>query len=99
MEIGFGLALKSTHGFARVGPSVVTILFGAVSLYFLSIAIRTIPIGTAYAVWTGIGAVGTAIGGILIWHEEPSVARVACIALIIVGVIGLHHAPSAVIPR
>ncbi len=91
MEIGFALGLKGAQGFTRLGPSVFTIISTAASLYFLSLAIRTIPIGTAYVVWTGIGAVGTAIGGMVIWHEERSMVRLAFIALIVIGMIGLHH--------
>lgn len=90
LEIVFAYGLKTAQGMTRLWPSVLTIVAAAASLYLLSRALRTIPIGTGYAVWTGIGAAGTAIVGML-WLGEPrTVARLACIALILVGVVGLR---------
>ena len=90
LEIVFAYGLKTAQGMTRLGPSVLTIVAAAASLYLLSRALRTIPIGTGYAVWTGIGAAGTALVGML-WLGEPrTVARLVCIALILVGVVGLR---------
>jgi quaternary ammonium compound-resistance protein SugE len=89
LEVGWAIGLKYTHGFSRFWPSVATIAAMAASMYLLALAARTLPIGTAYAVWTGIGAVGTAILGIVILKEPASAARLACIALVVAGVIGL----------
>jgi quaternary ammonium compound-resistance protein SugE len=89
LEVGWAIGLKYTHGFTRLWPSVATIATMAASMYLLALAARTLPIGTAYAVWTGIGAVGTALLGIVVLKEPASAARVACIALIVAGVIGL----------
>lgn len=89
-EILWALGLKSTDGFTRLWPSVFTIATLIVSLYLLSIALRNIPISTAYAVWTGIGATGTALAGILLYSEPAGYAKIACLALIIGGVAGLR---------
>ena len=88
-EIGFAIGLKYTEGFTRLWPSVMTITAAGISLWLLTQALRTIPVGTAYAVWTGIGAVGVATLGIVLFSESASPARLACIALIIAGVAGL----------
>ncbi len=88
-EIGFAIGLKYTQGFTRLWPSVATVVAAAISLWLLTQALRTIPIGTAYAVWTGIGAVGVATLGIVLFSESASPARLGCIALIIAGVVGL----------
>ncbi len=89
LEVAWAIGLKYTHGFTRLWPSVATIAAMAVSLYLLALAARSLPIGTAYAVWTGIGAVGTAIVGMLWLGEPSSAARIACIGLIVAGVAGL----------
>lgn len=89
LEIIWAAGLKSTAGFTRLWPSVGVIGTMAASMFLLALAARGLPIGTAYAVWTGIGAVGTAIAGIILFHESASPARLACIALIIAGVAGL----------
>lgn len=89
LEIVWAVGLKSTHGFTKLWPSVFVLVFMAASFYCLSQAVRALPVGTAYAVWTGIGAAGTAILGILILGEPAHWARTACIALIIAGTIGL----------
>lgn len=94
LEIGWAIGLKYTAGFTRLGPSAATISAMAASMYLLALAARELPIGTAYAVWTGIGAVGTAIVGML-WLGEPATAmRILCIALIVAGVAGLKFFSS-----
>lgn len=91
-EIAWALGLKFSGGFTRFWPSVFTILAMVISLVFLALAVRTIPIGTGYAVWTGIGAVGTAILGMVIFAEPATAWRITCLLLIIGGVIGLKFA-------
>ena len=88
-EIGFAIGLKYTEGFTRLWPSVGTIVAAGISLWLLTQALRTIPVGTAYAVWTGIGAVGVATLGVVLFSESASPARLGCIALIVAGVVGL----------
>ena len=94
-EIGFALGLKHTDGFTRLWPSLGTAAAAAASLYLMTLAMRTIPVGTAYAVGTGIGAVGVAMLGIAVLGESASPARLACIGLIVAGVIGLKLASPA----
>ena len=89
-EIVFALGLKYTQGFTRLGPSLVTVVAGVGSVLVLSQSLRTLPVGTGYAAWTGIGAVGTAILGILLFDEPRDVARLMCIGLIISGIVGLR---------
>lgn len=88
-EIGWAIGLKYADGFTRLWPSVATIAAMGVSMYLLAVAARVLPIGTAYAVWTGLGAAGTAILGVLILKEPSSAMRFLCIGLIITGVVGL----------
>jgi quaternary ammonium compound-resistance protein SugE len=88
-EIGWVVGLKLSEGFARLWPSVFTVGSMSVSVILLGLAVRTLPIGTAYAVWTGIGAAGAAIAGIILFGETASATRLACIALIVAGVVGL----------
>lgn len=92
LEIGFAMGLKYTEGFTRLWPSLATAAAAAASLYLLTLALRQIPVGTAYAVWTGIGACGVAVMGILVLGESASPARIACIGLIVAGVAGLKLA-------
>jgi quaternary ammonium compound-resistance protein SugE len=94
LEIGWAYGLKKTDGFTRLWPSVATIACMILSFYFLSKGLRHIPIGTAYAIWTGIGAAGTAIIGILFLGEPRTAARLFSIFLILAGVIGLKVAES-----
>jgi quaternary ammonium compound-resistance protein SugE len=94
-EVVWAVGLKYTDGFSRLWPSVFTLLAMAVSLYFLAQAIRTIPLGTGYAVWTGIGAAGTAIMGIVLFAESTHVMRLLCIALIVAGIVGLKVTADA----
>lgn len=88
-EIGWAVGLKYTEGFTRLWPSVWTGACLVVSMILLAAAVRELPIGTAYAVWTGIGAVGTALLGILLFGEPRDAARLLCIALIVAGILGL----------
>ena len=94
-EIGWAIGLKYTHGFTRLWPSVGTALSMLVSVVLLGLAMRDQPVGTAYAVWTGIGAVGVAMLGIALLGESASPARLACIGLIVAGVVGLKLASPA----
>lgn len=94
-EVVWAVGLKYTDGFSRLWPSVFTLLAMAVSLYFLAQALRTIPLGTGYAVWTGIGAAGTAIAGIILFAESTQALRLLCIALIVAGIIGLKLTAAA----
>ncbi|HEU4804824.1 MAG TPA: quaternary ammonium compound efflux SMR transporter SugE [Nitrobacter sp.] len=89
MEVGWAIGLKYTEGFTRLVPSLLTLAAMAVSMALLGLALKTLPIGTAYAVWTGIGAVGTAILGIVLFGDPATIARLACIGLIVAGIVGL----------
>ena len=88
-EIGWAIGLKYTEGFTRLWPSVGTLTAMVISFGLLSYALKFLPVGTAYAVWTGIGAVGTAVLGILLFGEAVTVARILCILLIVAGIAGL----------
>ena len=88
-EIGWAIGLKYTDGFTRLLPSLCTLASMILSIVLLGLALRTLPVGTAYAVWTGIGAVGTAALGIYLFAEPATVARLVCIGLILSGIIGL----------
>ena len=88
-EIGWAIGLKYTDGFSRPVPTILTIASMIVSLGLLGLALKTLPVGTAYAVWTGIGTVGTALLGILLLGEPTTALRLACIALIVCGIVGL----------
>ncbi|VUD72873.1 quaternary ammonium compound efflux SMR transporter SugE [Methylobacterium symbioticum] len=89
LETGWAIGLKYTAGFTKPLPSVLTLATMAASVVLLSIALRTLPGGTGYAVWTGIGAVGTALLGIVLFDEPATAARLACIGLIVAGIAGL----------
>ncbi|WP_127958799.1 quaternary ammonium compound efflux SMR transporter SugE [Serratia microhaemolytica] len=88
-EVVWAVGLKYTHGFSRLMPSAITLLAMAVSMLLLAQAMKTLPVGTAYAVWTGIGATGTAIAGMILLGESVSLLRVLSLCLIIVGILGL----------
>ena len=88
-EIAWAIGLKYTDGFTRIIPSIWTVGSMAVSILFLSLALKTLPVGTAYAVWTGIGAVGVAILGIVLFAEPANILRLGCIGLIVGGIAGL----------
>lgn len=89
LEVVWAVGLKYTHGFSRLTPSIITVTAMIVSIVLLSWAMKTLPTGTAYAVWTGIGAVGAAITGMVLLGESTSPARIFSLALIVAGIIGL----------
>ena len=89
LEIGWAIGLKYTEGWSKLYPSLITVVLMIASFQFLSMALKTLPIGTAYAIWTGIGAVGTAILGMIIFNEPRDVSRILCILLIVAGIAGL----------
>ncbi|MGH7232540.1 MAG: quaternary ammonium compound efflux SMR transporter SugE [Nitrospiraceae bacterium] len=93
-EIVWATGLKYTEGFTRLWPSVGTAAAMAVSVWLLAVALKTIPVGTGYAIWTGIGAAGTAIMGIVLFGESRDFLRVMCILIIIAGIVGLKLASS-----
>jgi quaternary ammonium compound-resistance protein SugE len=88
-EIGWAVGLKYTDGFTRPWPTVGTAVSLVISMGLLGVAVRTLPLGTAYAVWTGVGAVGTAVLGIVLFGEPATAARIGCLALIVAGILGL----------
>lgn len=89
LEIGWAVGLKYTRGFTKPLPSAATVLTMAASMFLLAVAVRTIPIGTGYAVWTGVGAAGTAVIGMLLLGEPATLLRIGCLGLIITGILGL----------
>jgi quaternary ammonium compound-resistance protein SugE len=89
LEIAFAFAMKSSEGFTRLVPALFTVATGMSSVFLLSVSLRTLPVGTGYAVWTGIGAAGTAIVGMVLLGDSTAPLRLLCIALILAGVIGL----------
>ncbi|HEY0008311.1 MAG TPA: quaternary ammonium compound efflux SMR transporter SugE [Tepidisphaeraceae bacterium] len=95
LEIGWAIGLKYTHGFTRPLPTALTIACMILSFALLGSALKTLPVGTAYAVWTGIGTVGTAILGIAFFGEPANALRLLCIGLIVLGIIGLKVGASA----
>jgi quaternary ammonium compound-resistance protein SugE len=95
LEIGWAIGLKYTDGFTRLWPTVGTVAAMVASLALLGIAMRTLPVGTAYAVWVGVGAVGTALLGIVLLGEAVNAARIFSLALIVAGIVGLKLATPA----
>ncbi|MEV6281839.1 multidrug efflux SMR transporter [Kribbella sp. NPDC051770] len=93
-EIAFALSLKPSEGFSRLWPTVAVLAFGITSVVLLAKTLDRLPVGTAYAVWTGIGSAGVVILGIVLFHEPLTPTRLACIALILVGVLGLRLSGS-----
>lgn len=93
-EIVFALSLKYNEGFTKLWPSIITMISGGCSFYLLMLAIKTLPLGTAYAVWTGMGAVGVAIIGIFVFKESTDLYRLLSITLVIAGIIGLKLTDS-----
>jgi quaternary ammonium compound-resistance protein SugE len=91
-EVGWAIGLKYTEGFTRPLPSVLTLSAMTISVVLLGIAMKTLPVGTSYAVWVGVGAVGTAILGIVLFGEPASAGRIASLALIVAGIVGLKLA-------
>ncbi len=88
-EISWAVGLKFSHGFTQIIPSVLTVLGMIASFYFLALALKNLPLGTAYAIWTGIGTIGTVVFGIILFKEPVSAIRLFCIALIVSGITGL----------
>ena len=95
LEIGWAVGLKYTEGFTRLWPSIATVVSLVGSMALLGVALRTLPLGTAYAVWTGIGTVGTAVLGIVLFREPATAMRLVCIALIVAGIVGLRLSPAS----
>ncbi len=89
LEIVWAVGLKYTAGFTKLGPSLITLAAMSGSMFLLGMALRNLPLGTAYAIWTGIGTVGTAIAGMILLGEPSGALRLMCIALIVVGILGL----------
>ncbi|MEO8325125.1 MAG: quaternary ammonium compound efflux SMR transporter SugE [Nitrospirota bacterium] len=94
-EVGWAIGLKYTEGFTRLWPTVGTVLAMVISLVLLGIAMKSLPVGTAYAVWVGVGAVGTAILGIVLFEEQANPARLLSLAFILAGIVGLKLATHA----
>jgi quaternary ammonium compound-resistance protein SugE len=94
-EIGWAIGLKYTEGFTRLWPSVGTILAMVISVWLLAMAMKSLPVGTAYAVWVGVGAVGTVVLGIILFEEPANTARLISVMLIIAGIVGLKLATPA----
>jgi quaternary ammonium compound-resistance protein SugE len=91
-EVAWAIGLKYTAGFSRIVPSLLTIAAMAISLALLGLALKSLPVGTAYAIWTGIGAVGTAALGIYLFSEPATTMRLLCIGMIVAGIVGLRFA-------
>ena len=94
LEIGWAIGLKYTHGFTRLGPTVATVAAMVASMVLLGLAMRTLPVGTAYAVWTGIGTVGTVLLGMFLFGESAEPIRLLFIAMIVAGIAGLKLVTS-----
>ena len=95
LEIAFASSLQLSNGFTRFMPAASALVFGALSVYVMSLSLHVIPIGTAYAVWAGIGAVGTVVVGLLAFNESVSLVRLLCVAFIVIGIVGLQLTGSA----
>ncbi|HVF63974.1 MAG TPA: quaternary ammonium compound efflux SMR transporter SugE [Casimicrobiaceae bacterium] len=95
LEVVWSVSMKASDGFTRLPYTVVTIAAAWLSFWLLGLALKELPVGTAYAVWTGIGAVGTAILGIVLFGESVTIARIGCIALIVAGILGLKLVGTA----
>lgn len=89
LEVVWAVGLKYTEGFSRLWPSVITVSAMTASIILLAMAVKTLPIGTAYAIWTGIGAVGAVLLGIVLFGDSASPLRLACVALVVLGMVGL----------
>jgi quaternary ammonium compound-resistance protein SugE len=95
LEVGWAIGLKYTEGFTRVVPSALTLAAMAGSVFLLGLAMKSLPVGTSYAVWVGVGAVGTAILGMVLFNEPASIGRVLSLGLIVAGIVGLRLATPA----
>lgn len=87
--MGWAVGLKYSQGFTKLVPSIFTVMGMIASFYFLSLALRSLPLGTAYAIWTGVGAIGTLVLGIILFKEPADTIRLICIGFILIGIIGL----------
>ena len=94
-ECIWALGLKYTEGFTKLFPSILTLFAMGISIWFLSIAVKSIPVGTAYAVWTGIGAVGVAVSGMFLFGEPRDILRLICLLLIVSGIVGLKFVSTS----
>jgi quaternary ammonium compound-resistance protein SugE len=94
-EVVWAVGLKYTEGFTKLTPSLVTLAAMSVSFYLLSVALRTLPLGAAYAVWVGIGALGTAIAGIVLFHEAVTPLKLVSLLLVVAGIVGLKLSNAA----
>ena len=90
LEIAWAVGMKFTDGFTRIGPSAVVLVVALLSFWLLALAMKALPVGTAYAVWVGIGAAGAALFGMLLFREPATIARIVCLLLIVGGVAGLR---------
>ena len=97
-EVGWAVGLKYTDGFSKPAPSVLTLLALGASMWLLALAARTLPMGTAYAVWVGIGALGTAVLGVVLWKEPLSLARGLFLGMLLVSIVGLKLTTTATAP-
>ena len=95
LEVGWAIGLKYTEGFTRLWPSVFTLLAMVLSVLLLGVAMKSLPVGTSYAVWVGVGAVGTAILGMVLFGEPATLARIASLGLIVAGIVGLKLTSAA----
>ena len=95
LEVGWAIGLKSTEGFTRLWPSVFTLLAMTLSVLLLGVAMKSLPVGTSYAVWVGVGAVGTAILGMVLFGEPATLARMGSLGLIVAGIVGLKLTSAA----
>lgn len=93
-EVVWAIGLKYTNGFTKLTPSIITIAGMVISVYLLSVATKTLPIGTAYTIWTGIGAAGAVIMGIILFHEPRTLLRLSFLLLVLIGIIGLKVTSS-----
>ena len=89
LEIAWAVGMKTTDGFSRAGPSAIVLTLALLSFWLLALAMKALPVGTAYAVWVGIGAVGVAVFGMILFREPATIARMICLLLIVGGVVGL----------
>jgi quaternary ammonium compound-resistance protein SugE len=89
LEIGWAIGLKYSEGFTRLGPTLATLAAMTASIFLLALAVRTLPVGTAYPIWTGIGAAGTVVAGMLLFGEPATAVRLLCLCLILCGIAGL----------
>ncbi|WP_298827271.1 multidrug efflux SMR transporter [uncultured Piscinibacter sp.] len=90
LEIAFSVSMKLSDSYTRPVPSLISVLTAILSVWLMSLTLKVIPVGTAYAVWAGIGAAGTALVGVLFFQEPASLARIGCIGLVVAGIVGLQ---------